>query len=387
VYWPSWHVDTGANNVCKPRPEWFTLLAVLLSVSAYAHDPGLSTATLEVDANPMRLSITLAPQDVEALIPLDIDKDAEVAADEWTQGRARIGRTVVQGIQLTLDDRVLVPLATPDVAYDEANNVYVLMRFPAAQGQTVHLHSALLQRLPAAHRQAVLVKRSTRGLSSEYYLTHENAAVTLPAKQNAEHSPRHSTFNNFLHLGIEHIVTGYDHLLFLFGLLLVSQRLWDYLYIITCFTVAHSLTLALAALEWIVVSPGIVEPLIAATIAYVGVENLLCGTKVRHRAALTLGFGLVHGFGFAGALQGLGMNANDGSIVRPLFAFNLGVELGQLSIAALMLPALNYLQAWDARTGRHGIATCSLLITAIGIYWFIERALPTAVVDRLLAIR
>jgi hydrogenase/urease accessory protein HupE len=184
-------------------------------------------------------------------------------------------------------------------------------------------------------------------------------------------SPEPRPFRAFLALGIEHIATGYDHLLFLLGLLIVGGSLRAALQIITSFTLAHSITLALATLNIINVPPKIIEPLIAASIVFVGLQNIL-SPGVEKRWLLTFGFGLIHGCGFASALRDLGIGANGTSIAVPLVSFNLGVELGQLTIAALVLPLI-----WKCRASpvfvRRLVPIGSGMIVLAGGYWLIQR--------------
>jgi len=173
-------------------------------------------------------------------------------------------------------------------------------------------------------------------------------------------------------MGIRHIWTGYDHLLFLFGLLLVTRNFASAVKIITCFTIAHSITLAVATLSLVHVSSRIVEPLIAASIVYVGVENLFRGDDPKGRWILTFAFGLIHGFGFASVLRELGVGANGGSIGVPLVSFNLGVEIGQIVIAGLILPVI-----WKLRANpwflRRWVPVGSVAVTLLGSYWFVQR--------------
>ena len=123
------------------------------------------------------------------------------------------------------------------------------------------------------------------------------------------------SFANFLSLGVKHILTGYDHLLFLFGLLIVARGFLSALTIITSFTIAHSITLAVATLHLVQIPSRIVEPLIAASIVFVGVENLLRGDIPNARRMVPFGFGLIHGFGFASALREAGIGSGAGGIV------------------------------------------------------------------------
>jgi hydrogenase/urease accessory protein HupE len=143
--------------------------------------------------------------------------------------------------------------------------------------------------------------------------------------------------------------------------------------IVTCFTLAHSLTLALATLDLVHVPARWVEPLIAASIVFVGVENLFRrGEEPPGRWALTFGFGLIHGFGFASVLRDLGVGGGGRGLLMPLFSFNLGVELGQVVIAAVVLPLV-----WRWRKNEkfvaRGVPALSGAVALMGLYWLLER--------------
>lgn len=180
-----------------------------------------------------------------------------------------------------------------------------------------------------------------------------------------------STSARFAVLGVEHILTGYDHLLFLAGLLVVARRWSDVIKTITAFTVAHSITLALAALGVIAVPGSVVEPLIAASVVYVGLENLLRPIP-GSRWKLTFAFGLVHGLGFAATLSDLGIGPVGASLVVPLASFNAGVEVGQIAVAAALVPIFWKLNA-QVRLRLPFAAIWSLLVVAAGGYWLVER--------------
>jgi hydrogenase/urease accessory protein HupE len=175
---------------------------------------------------------------------------------------------------------------------------------------------------------------------------------------------------------VKHILTGYDHLLFLFGLLLVAGGFFSSLGIITSFTIAHSITLAVATLQLVQIPSRIVEPLIAASIVFVGIENLLRGDIPKARRMVPFGFGLIHGFGFASALREAGIRSGTGGIVLPLFSFNLGVELGQIMVAALALPII-----WKLRENPMFIVrwapACSTAVVLLGSFWFVQRVWMT----------
>jgi hydrogenase/urease accessory protein HupE len=199
-----------------------------------------------------------------------------------------------------------------------------------------------------------------------------NVVVVLSDDAPAVAETPSSSVGRYLRLGFEHILIGYDHLLFLAGLLVVCTRVRSMLAIITSFTVAHSITLALAATNVVSLPSRWAEAAIAASIVYVGLENLFCREEPRSRWVLTFVFGLIHGFGFAGVLREVGLGAGGTSIAGPLFAFNAGIELGQIAIAAIVLPAWWLAQKrWEpVRNSRMAI---SALIALAGAWWLVQR--------------
>ncbi len=179
----------------------------------------------------------------------------------------------------------------------------------------------------------------------------------------------------FVDSGVEHIFLGYDHIAFLIAIVLWSRRLWPLVKIVTAFTLAHSVTLSLAATGVMSVPEYVLEPLIAATIALVAIENFF-SRDVGRRWATAFGFGLIHGFGFAGALREFGLPQDVN--VTALAAFNIGVELGQIAILLILLPLLIGLERTLLRTPRGEasprlVTVASALILALGIWWLIDR--------------
>jgi len=173
-------------------------------------------------------------------------------------------------------------------------------------------------------------------------------------------------------LGITHILEGFDHLLFLGALVLGASRVREMLLTVTAFTLAHSITLALGVLGLVQPNALAVEVLIALSIAYVAFENLLGRAGSKARYAITLGFGLIHGLGFASALGEVGVSEQ--RMLPSLICFNLGVEAGQLMVLVLLLPAVRWLQ----RGGARRLATLrgmSAVLVAVGLIWAGERIL------------
>ncbi len=174
---------------------------------------------------------------------------------------------------------------------------------------------------------------------------------------------------DFLWMGAEHILSGPDHLLFLVALLAYARRFWSVVTIVTAFTLAHSITLSLAVLGAVDVPGAIVEPLIAASIVWVAVENLIWPGKQWRRWLVSFVFGLVHGLGFAGALTELSLERS--ALVKALVGFNVGVELGQVVFIAVFLPLLIW--ASRAATMQRLPQIASVLVAIMGSVWFVQR--------------
>ena len=180
-----------------------------------------------------------------------------------------------------------------------------------------------------------------------------------------------STVAQYVVLGYQHIVPkGLDHILFVLGLFLMSTRWRALLAQVTAFTVAHSITLGLAIYGALSLPSTVVEPLIAASIVYVAIENVLAKELHKSRIVVVFCFGLLHGLGFAGVLRELGLPRSQ--FLPALLSFNLGVELGQLSVIALAFLAIGWLgsRPWYRR---RIVIPGSLAIAAVGLYWTIQR--------------
>jgi hydrogenase/urease accessory protein HupE len=180
-----------------------------------------------------------------------------------------------------------------------------------------------------------------------------------------------AVIRKFVPAGIQHILIGPDHLLFLFGLLLLGGSVRRLLLIVTAFTVAHSITLSLAALNIVTPPARIIEPAIALSIVYVGIDNLMVGRGRDVRAWIAFGFGFIHGFGFASVLREMELPSR--ALGWSLFSFNLGVEIGQLFVVVIVASALLALRARNETAGRRLAYAGSLVVVAMGAFWFIQR--------------
>ena len=182
---------------------------------------------------------------------------------------------------------------------------------------------------------------------------------------------RFAVIQKFVPSGMHHILIGPDHLLFLLGLLLLGGTVRQLLFVVTAFTVAHSITLSLAVLNVLNPSPQIVEPIIALSIVYVGVDNLMARGGKDVRVWIALLFGLIHGFGFAGVLREMGLPT--GALGWSLFSFNLGVEFGQLLVVIVVAGILAAIRSRSVVMGDRIAVAGSVMVIIAGTFWFVER--------------
>ena len=180
-----------------------------------------------------------------------------------------------------------------------------------------------------------------------------------------------AVMGRFIPEGIRHILIGPDHLLFLVGLLLLGGTLRRLLVVVTSFTVAHSVTLSLAALNILNPPARIIEPAIALSIVYVGLDNLLSKQGRDVRAWIALAFGFIHGFGFANVLREMGLPAK--ALGWSLFSFNLGVEIGQLMVVTAVASALTAVRSRNERAGHQLAFAGSIVVIVAGAFWFVRR--------------
>ncbi|MEH7549666.1 MULTISPECIES: HupE/UreJ family protein [Bacillaceae] len=175
----------------------------------------------------------------------------------------------------------------------------------------------------------------------------------------------------FLTLGLKHIFTGYDHILFVISLLFGAKTIRHILSLVTAFTIAHSITLALATLDIVHLPTRFVESAIALSIIYVALMNIF-NQDSKHQPWLAFAFGLIHGFGFAGILSEMRLDTNH--MAASLLSFNIGIEIGQLLIVSLVFPIILWVKKLTVKPVRWVIPGTSAAILAFGLVWFIQRA-------------
>lgn len=345
------------------------LTALFCGVVARAHQPGLSTLFLDAGTNRITAQIIVAWQELEPTFPLDSNADKALSAEELAAAKARLLRLAEGALSLESDGRMLSLKAPPEVATDDTTGIRFQLTYELPSTQVLLVTSEILGELQAGHSQVVLVRNASGAKIGETILDRDKMSVEIPLGITAQEQQPVSAAREFFALGVEHIVMGWDHLAFLFGLLIVGGKLRDAVKIITSFTIAHSLTLALATFNLITVSPRIVEPLIAASIIYVGFENIV-REDFSKRWMLTFAFGLVHGCGFATILRDRGIGADGEGVAAPLVWFNVGVEVGQIAIAALLLPVI-----WKMKPTfpKRWVPATSVALIVLGSYFLVQR--------------
>jgi hydrogenase/urease accessory protein HupE len=218
---------------------------------------------------------------------------------------------------------------------------------------------------------ALTVKNDGAAITTQW-LEGNQCSAPVPLKFPASPATRWPTVLRYLRLGFTHIVpNGVDHILFVLGIFLLGGRARTIFLQVSAFTVAHSITLGLSLYGIVAVSPKIVEPMIAVSIAYVAIENILLRELKSWRVALVFVFGLLHGMGFAGALKDLGLPRSE--FLTALMTFNVGVETGQLTVIGAAFLAAGWQCARKGWYRSRVVIPASALIACTAIYWTIER--------------
>jgi hydrogenase/urease accessory protein HupE len=348
-----------------------SLAAFASERSAFAHAVGVSSGEYRLDGRVLSGDVGMAAREVARLLPaIDTDHDGSIDAEELAAGHDAFVRVVVGGLTVEADGKACAGSLERAWALEGEGGIVVQVRYTCPEvPRRVTLAAPILESLVPGHRHLARVFRA--GKAQIKVLDRAHSTWTL------DEAGRPSSIAgmawSMLALGVEHILTGYDHLIFLLGLIIVGGSLRSLVGVVSAFTLAHSITLALAATGVLAPSPRFVEPAIALSIAYVGVENLFVKDASR-RWRIAFPFGLIHGFGFAGALREIGLP--HAQVPVALVSFNLGVELGQLGVLALALPLV--LTAHRApRFGERGVRAVSGTIALAGVVLFVVRVVAT----------
>ncbi|NOU70358.1 HupE/UreJ family protein [Paenibacillus sp. LMG 31458] len=351
----------------KLRSSLLSLIIIFLclgfATTALAHTTSTGLSSLNVEGNEILYALYLDQSD---LIPkFDSNGDNKLENEEVISQKESLEPYLQKGLHIDVDSKPLkMEILSMRVAQrDTTNTVLFQLRFTADEViEQFNLHYNLVFDDAPAHTSTLIVRSGENLQNDVIDSANRDILINLPQPKIG------AVLWKYFKLGIEHILTGYDHLIFLLSLVLIASRFKEALKIVTAFTIAHSLTLFLVASGRVHVIPSWVEALIAATICYVAVENMFV-QKAKWRWALTAIFGLIHGMGFAGALAETGLPK--GNLIGALLTFNLGVETGQIMILCLLLPLLIWLRKFPWY--RKMMISTSCLIFVLALYWLIQR--------------
>lgn len=356
---------------------------LLFSLPAWAHKPSDSYLSLSVQHDWIVGQWDIALRDLDNAIGLDSDGDGQITWGEVRNKHDEISAYVTSRLTLSTDTGTCSTKMLEQLIDSHTDGAYSVLRFHADCGESIARLTAdyrLLFDIDAQHKG--LLRLTQGGQTSTAIFSQESPSREFSVAGRS----RWNESLQFIHEGIWHIWLGFDHVLFLLALLLpavmvrrdnrwqaageFSAVCWNVLRIVTAFTVAHSLTLSLAALDIIRLPSRVVESTIAASVMLAGLGNLY-PTMMSRRWMIAFGFGLIHGFGFAAVLTDLGLP--QGSLLLSLVSFNIGVEIGQLVIVALFLPMAYVIRrSWSYP--RLVLTGGSLAVIIIALIWFTERA-------------
>jgi hypothetical protein len=370
------------------------LLALLLAAPAFAHKASDAYLTIERDGVRVHGRWDIALRDLDNALGLDADGDGDITWGEVRTREADIAGYAMPRLGLSSGGARCLLTPGEDLIDAHTDGAYLVMQFSGTcpvGSRTLSIDYHLFEGLDPQHRG--LLNFVENGGSDSIVFSADAPHRVVGGSSGG---PLRQ-FANYLDEGVWHIWTGYDHILFLLSLLLPAVLVrkpagWqparsfrasfvDVAKVVTAFTLAHSITLSLAALSIVVLPSRFVDSGIALSVVLAALYNLF-PVVADARWVAAFGFGLLHGFGFAGALHDLGLPA--GSLALSLAGFNLGVEAGQLAIVVVFLPlAFGLRSTWAYR--RVVFAGGSAVIALVASVWFVERALDVGVFSALAA--
>ena len=343
------------------------LAAVLLvSAAAEAHRSGVSTVRIDVVGEEVTTELAVKGIDLDAAIGAAIvDRETDTVRPRALAALAdrAVAHLVANAYVAHADGERCE--AAPEAPIADADGVLLAVVWRCEPGRGILYRNRLFLEGETLAIQNVLALQGDE--ASQDVLTAEHDTFVL-----GEPPPGAlAVIGRYTRSGVAHIAIGYDHIAFIIALLLWARRFWPVAKVVTAFTVAHSITLALAVLDIVALPGSLVEPMIAASIVWVAVENFIW-RDVARRWKIAFALGLVHGFGFAGVLREFGLPSD--ALALALAFFNVGVEIGQIVIVAVAVPALALL---DRLTGgerdRRIVFAASAAIAALGVWWLVAR--------------
>jgi len=342
--------------------------ALLLSASsASAHPTPFSY--LDVRVNNGYAEVDLVAHIIDIAHDLNIDPPENLLKSDVLAARgADVAKLLAARFHLRADEVPLSagPWSAPE-ALPERQSLRITGRFPLEkQPGTVTLDALMFPYDPQHQTFINFYEADTLALQAILDQSKTSVQFFSGSRQGVW-----AVIRKFVPSGVEHILIGPDHLLFLVGLLLLGGTIRQLAVVVSAFTAAHSITLSLAALNIVNPPARIIEPAIALSIVYVGADNLMVRDGRDMRAWIAFAFGFIHGFGFANVLREMDLPRT--ALGWSLFSFNLGVEIGQLVVVVAVASALALLRSRSEAAGRRLALVGSVAVIAAGAFWFIQR--------------
>lgn len=368
----------------KGIARWLTLLVLTFAGSAHAHIASNGFLTVRVEGERLDGAIELSVRDVELAIGVDADHDGKITWGELKSSAPRLAAYVAGHLAFTAQQWPCPLTFAPIEVNERVDGAYAYLPWSARCAgpiRALHVRYELLSDLDPSHRGLLTLRAGHIA---------QTAVLGGPAGRlslDVRHPSYGRTFLEYLEAGVWHILSGIDHLLFLISLLLPAVLLRSHgrwqpvptarpaflgiLKVVTAFTAAHSITLALAAFEIIRLPSRLTESAIAASIIVAALNNIV-PVVTTARARIAFAFGLLHGFGFASVLADMGLPS--GARLLSLFAFNLGIECGQLAVVLAVMP-LAYRLRCGATYRRVVLPAGSAAVVVLAAVWLAQRAL------------
>jgi hydrogenase/urease accessory protein HupE len=343
-------------------------LVVLLLAAAPAAAHPVPFSYMDIRLQPSSLDVYLMVHIYDlahdmGISPMERLLDRAVVSERQTAIRTMLAPR----FSLAADRRVLTPEWLGEEIFEDRQSIRFHLKYAIESSPGKLDVSALLFPYDENHQTFINVYETTphpaqmildrAHTSTEYYAGTRQGLFAV--------------FQKFVPAGIHHILIGPDHLLFLVGLLLLGGSIRRLAMVVTAFTIAHSITLSLAALRILTPPSNIIEPAIALSIVYVGADNLLAQGGRDVRAWIAFAFGFIHGFGFANVLGEMGLP--DKSLGWSLFSFNVGVEIGQLAVVVVVASVFALVRSRSEWARRQLVFAGSIVVMLAGAYWFVER--------------
>lgn len=381
---------SGLFSCSKLALAALLLLSLCLTQNLSAHQPGLSYLSLTVESNRLSGRVDMALRDLDLVLNLDQDGNGAVTFRELQAKQPAISGYLLKHLSFKADEHAGLLHVRDHLVATDNDGAYAVAEididFPSPPA-LLTIDNTLFQEADSSHRTYCQIENGTNRFNTIFNIEKHQQTIKLDEPKEA------GTFSTFFKEGVWHIWIGFDHILFLLALLLPAvlerkEGQWapvqnlkpafiNVLKVVTAFTVAHSITLGLAAGEMVRLPSRFVESAIAASVILAAANNIRPFFQGKGWL-VAFCFGIIHGFGFASALGEL--NTQVSSLLTMLVGFNLGVEAGQMAIVAIFLPlAFSFRESKGYRRGVLAFGSC--LIILVASIWLIERVLGISIIS------